>query len=302
MFKAISRIFSAVVDKITSTQLSPKETEKILTDFYYQLVAADVAVETAEAIVENLRRDLQTVRVQRFSDNREAVRDLLRRTVDGLIKTADAETLLQRAEEKKKQGKPVVVLFVGPNGSGKTTTVVKIAHYLRRRGYSVILASADTFRAGAIEQLETLGSRAGFLVVSQHYGADPASVAFDAVNKAVSMRANFVLIDTAGRTEVDRGLLEEMRKIKRVVNPDYVVYTGDSLAGNVAVNQARMFHEVVGLDFFVLAKFDADAKGGSTISICHATNIPLLFLGTGQSLEDLDDNPRRRIMESLTLT
>ncbi|MCS6770048.1 MAG: signal recognition particle-docking protein FtsY [Candidatus Caldarchaeum sp.] len=299
--KGISKAFAGVVDRIASTQLSADESERILSDFYYQLVASDVAVETAEVVVANLREGLQSVKVPRFSSNREAVKDFLKKALEQLIKTADVEQIVKRAEEKKKQGRPVVILFVGPNGSGKTTTVVKIASYLRRRGYTVILASSDTFRAGAIEQLEILGSKAGFLVVSQHYGADPASVAFDAVNKAVAMRVNFVLIDTAGRTEVDRGLLEEMRKIKRVVNPDYVIYTGDALAGNVAVNQARMFHEVVGLDFVVLAKFDADAKGGSTISISHATNVPLLFLGTGQSLEDLDDNPRRRILETLSL-
>ncbi|MEM2036799.1 MAG: hypothetical protein QXG21_04490, partial [Candidatus Caldarchaeum sp.] len=188
-----------------------------------------------------------------------------------------------------------------PNGSGKTTTVVKFAHYLRKRGYSVILASSDTFRAGAIEQLETLGQKAGFLVVSQHYGADPAAVAVDAVNKAIAMRVNFVLIDTAGRTEVDRGLLEEMRKIKRVVKPDYVIYTGDALAGNVAVMQAKMFDEVVGIDYVVLSKVDADAKGGSAVSISHATGKPLLFLGIGQSLDDLEDKPAKRLLENIGL-
>lgn len=301
MLKGVAKVFSSVVDRIVSARLSSEEIEKALSDFYLQLVAADVAVETAEAIVEGMRKSLSEVKIPRFSNQREIIIQYLKSTVESLVKTADLEEIFRRVEEKKKTGKPVVVLFVGPNGSGKTTTVVKVANYLRKRGYSAILASSDTFRAGAIEQLETLGERAGFLVVSQQYGADPAAVAVDALNKAISLKVNFVLIDTAGRTEVDRGLLEEMRKLKRVVKPDYVVYTGDALAGNAAVNQAKMFDEVVGVDYVILSKLDADAKGGSAISISHATGKPLLFVGVGQSIDDLDDNPCNRLLENLGL-
>jgi len=301
MLKALSKTFSNLVEKVSTTTLSGPDVENLLSDFYLQLIAADVAVETADTVVESLRQSLKEVRVPRFSDKREWVKDVLKSTLFSLIKTASISDVLKKADEKKKSGKPVVIMFVGPNGSGKTSTVVKLAHYLRKKGYSTILASADTFRAGAIEQLETLGERAGFLVVSQQYGADPAAVALDAINKATSLRSNFVIIDTAGRTEVDRGLLEEMRKIKRVTNPDYVIYIGDALAGNVAVNQAKMFDEVVGVDFVVLAKLDADAKGGSAVSISHATGKPLLFVCTGQGLEDLDDNPRQRLLDALGL-
>ena len=301
MLKSLSKAFSNLVEKVSTTTLSGPEVESLLSDFYLQMVAADVAVETADAVVEGLRQRLKEFRVPRFSDKREMVRDVLKSTLSSVIKTASIQDVLKTAEERKKSGRPVVIMFVGPNGSGKTSTVVKLAHYLRKKGYSTILASADTFRAGAIEQLETLGEKAGFLVVSQQYGADPAAVAVDAVNKAASLRANFVIIDTAGRTEVDRGLLEEMRKIKRVAKPDYVIYIGDALAGNVAVNQAKMFDEVVGVDFVVLAKLDADAKGGSAVSISHATGKPLLFVCTGQELDDLDDNPRQRLLDALGL-
>ena len=301
MLKSLSKAFSNLVEKASTTTLSGPEVESLLSDFYLQMVAADVAVETADAVVEGLRQRLKEFRVPRFSDKREMVRDVLKSTLSSVIKTASIQDVLKTAEERKKSGRPVVIMFVGPNGSGKTSTVVKLAHYLRKKGYSTILASADTFRAGAIEQLETLGEKAGFLVVSQQYGADPAAVAVDAVNKAASLRTNFVIIDTAGRTEVDRGLLEEMRKIKRVAKPDYVIYIGDALAGNVAVNQARMFDEVVGVDFVVLAKLDADAKGGSAVSISHATGKPLLFVCTGQELDDLDDNPRQRLLDALGL-
>jgi fused signal recognition particle receptor len=301
MLKSLSKAFSNLVEKVSTTTLTGPEVESLLQDFYLQLVAADVAVETADAVVEGLRQRLKEFRVPRFSDKREMVKDVLKSTLSSVIKTASIQDVLKTAEERRKSGRPVVIMFVGPNGSGKTSTVVKLAHYLRKKGYSAILASADTFRAGAIEQLETLGEKAGFLVVSQQYGADPAAVAVDAINKAASLRANFVIIDTAGRTEVDRGLLEEMRKIKRVAKPDYVIYIGDALAGNVAVNQARMFDEVVGVDFVVLAKLDADAKGGSAVSISHATGKPLLFVCTGQELDDLDDNPRQRLLDALGL-
>jgi fused signal recognition particle receptor len=301
MLKSLSKAFSNLVEKVSTTTLTGPEVESLLQEFYLQLVAADVAVETADAVVEGLRQRLKEFRVPRFSDKREMVKDVLKSTLSTVIKTASIQDVLKSAEERRKSGRPVVIMFVGPNGSGKTSTVVKLAHYLRKKGYSAILASADTFRAGAIEQLETLGEKAGFLVVSQQYGADPAAVAVDAINKAASLRANFVIIDTAGRTEVDRGLLEEMRKIKRVAKPDYVIYIGDALAGNVAVNQARMFDEVVGVDFVVLAKLDADAKGGSAVSISHATGKPLLFVCTGQELDDLDDNPRQRLLDALGL-
>jgi fused signal recognition particle receptor len=301
MLKSLSKAFSNLVEKVSTTTLTGPEVESLLQEFYLQLVAADVAVETADAVVEGLRQRLKEFRVPRFSDKREMVKDVLKSTLSSVIKTASIQDVLKSAEERRKSGRPVVIMFVGPNGSGKTSTVVKLAHYLRKKGYSAILASADTFRAGAIEQLETLGEKAGFLVVSQQYGADPAAVAVDAINKAASLRANFVIIDTAGRTEVDRGLLEEMRKIKRVAKPDYVIYIGDALAGNVAVNQAKMFDEVVGVDFVVLAKLDADAKGGSAVSISHATGKPLLFVCTGQELDDLDDNPRQRLLDALGL-
>jgi fused signal recognition particle receptor len=301
MLKSLSKAFSNLVEKVSTTTLTGPEVESLLQEFYLQLVAADVAVETADAVVEGLRQRLKEFRVPRFSDKREMVKDVLKSTLSSVIKTASIQDVLKTAEERRRSGRPVVIMFVGPNGSGKTSTVVKLAHYLRKKGYSAILASADTFRAGAIEQLETLGEKAGFLVVSQQYGADPAAVAVDAINKAASLRANFVIIDTAGRTEVDRGLLEEMRKIKRVAKPDYVIYIGDALAGNVAVNQAKMFDEVVGVDFVVLAKLDADAKGGSAVSISHATGKPLLFVCTGQELDDLDDNPRQRLLDALGL-
>ncbi len=301
MLQGLKKAFRDLAEKITTKGLSDEEIRKILEDFKGQLIANDVAVEAAEAIVGNLQSRLVEVRVKRFSGDLTAVREILRRSVGEMLSQADIRTILERADRNSKFGKPTVIMFVGPNGSGKTTTIVKVATYLRARGYSVILASADTFRAGAIEQLETLGARESFLVVSQSYGADATAVAVDAVKKAGSMRAHFVLVDTAGRTEVDRGLLEEMKKMKRVLNPDYVVYVGDALTGNAAVEQARQFNTIVGIDYVILSKLDADARGGSALSIAHITGKPLLFAGVGQNMDDLDDSPKERVLSSLEL-
>ncbi|MEM3123663.1 MAG: AAA family ATPase [Nitrososphaerota archaeon] len=301
MLQGLRRVFGEFAEKITMTGMSDEEIEKTLSMFFTQLVSNDVAVETAESLVSRLREALKTVRLKRFSDDRSVARQILKKTVEDMLSQAELGVIFERAERNVRSGKTTVIMFVGPNGSGKTTTIVKVATYLRARGYSVILASADTFRAGAIEQLETLGSRESFLVVSQDYGADATSVAVDAVNRARSMRAHFVLVDTAGRTEIDRGLLEEMRKMKRVLNPDFVIYVGDALTGNAAVEQARQFNQVVGIDYIILTKLDADARGGSAISIAHITGKPLLFTGVGQNMADLDDSPRQRVLASLDL-
>jgi fused signal recognition particle receptor len=189
------------------------------------------------------------------------------------------------------------VLFVGPNGGGKTTTVAKIALYLKRNGLTPVIACSDTFRAAAIEQMRTLAERVGVRCVSQKYGADPAAVAVDAIASAKSSRAQVVLIDTAGRSELNRNLLEEMRKIKRVAMPRRVIYVGDALAGNAAVEQARQFDAYVGIDYVVLTKLDSDVKGGTAISVCYAVRKPILFVGIGQDLGDLAPFSKSEIIE-----
>lgn len=300
MLEGVKRAFTGIAEKIKTSSLSEKDVERYVEDFKLQLIANDVAVEVAEKICEDLAEALRSLRFKRFSSPEEDVRRLMRRVVEKILPEVSPEReLLERIEEKRRRGEPFIILFVGPNGSGKTTTIVKLAYYLRERGYTPIIAAADTFRAGAIEQLRELAEGAGLRVVSQRYGADSAAVAMDAVISARANRFPVVLIDTAGRTEVDVNLLEEMRKIKRVVNPDIVIYVGDALAGNVAVEQAKKFDEYVGVDYVILAKLDADAKGGSAISISYATGKPILFVGVGQDLESLKPFTKNLILESL---
>jgi len=208
--------------------------------------------------------------------------------LSSVIIEASPEKLISGIRSKNSSGSgPYVILFVGPNGGGKTTTVAKMALFFKKSGLVPVIACSDTFRAAAIEQLKTLADRIGVKAVSQVYGSDPAAVAVDTINSARASGSHVVLIDTAGRTEVDKNLLEEMRKIKRVAAPDSVIYVGDSLTGNVALEQARQFHSYVGVDYVVLTKFDSDTRGGSAISICYAIGRPIIFVGVGQGLEDL---------------
>ncbi len=183
--------------------------------------------------------------------------------------------------------RPMVLMFVGVNGTGKTTVIAKLAHLFQSEGLSCVLAAGDTFRAGAIEQLQEHARRLGCKLIRHAAGSDPAAVAYDAVEHARARHRDVVLIDTAGRMQTKANLMEQMKKIKRVSRPDLVIFVGDALTGNDAVEQARGFEEAVGIDGVILTKIDADAKGGAAMSIAHAVNKPILYLGTGQEYESL---------------
>jgi fused signal recognition particle receptor len=192
------------------------------------------------------------------------------------------------ADEKRKKKEPFVLMFVGINGTGKTTTIAKVAHFLRDKSYSVLLAAADTYRAGSIEQLEEHGKRLGMRVIKSIYGGDPAAVAYDAVSHAKAHGINIVLIDTAGRMQTNQNLMNELVKVKRVVAPDLTVFVVDSLIGNDAVMQAEEFNKAIGVDATILTKVDADVKGGSALSVTYVTQKPILFIGVGQTYRDLE--------------
>jgi fused signal recognition particle receptor len=187
-----------------------------------------------------------------------------------------------------KKPKPVVLMFVGINGTGKTTSIAKICFMLQKQGYTCVIGAGDTFRAGAIEQLEKHADKLGVKLIKHQAGSDPASVAFDAIEHARARKKDVVLVDTAGRMQTDTGLMEEMSKISRVAKPDMVIYVGDALAGNDAVNEAMAFNRAVGIDAVILTKVDADAKGGAALSIRYATGAPVIFVGTGQEYKDLE--------------
>jgi len=172
------------------------------------------------------------------------------------------------------------------NGSGKTLSIAKIATLLKKQGMSSVMAAGDTFRAGAIEQLGIHADRVGVKLIKHGPGADPAAVAYDAIEHAKAKHKDVVLLDTAGRMQTNVNLMDEMAKIKRVAKPDLILFVGDALAGNDAVDQAKRFNEIVGIDGVILTKVDTDAKGGSALSVAYTIGKPLLFVGIGQEYED----------------
>lgn len=204
-------------------------------------------------------------------------------------------------EIKNSQSKPFVILFAGINGSGKTTTIAKVANYLQKNKLKVCLAAADTFRAAAIQQLEEHATRLKIPILKKDYGADPASVGFEAIQYAKKNKIDIVLIDTAGRMQNKDSLMKEIEKIVRITKPDMKIFLGESITGNDATEQAKSFDETIGLTGIILSKADVDEKGGTAISVSQVTGKPILFLGTGQTYNDLEIFDKEKLIEKLGL-
>jgi len=260
--------------------MDEKKLDELLWDFQMSLLESDVALEVAEKLSSDLKERLYGRRFRRGVDLGEVVRDSLKESLREIL--IEGPPLLELMDKK-----PFVIVFVGVNGTGKTTTIAKVAHLLMSHGKSVVLAASDTFRAGAIEQLSIHAERLGVKLIKHEKGSDPAAVAYDAIEHARARDKDAVLIDTAGRMETNVNLLDEMKKIVKVAKPDLVLFVGDALTGNSAVEQARRFMEAVPLDGIILTKTDADARGGSAISMAYTIKRPVFFLGTGQEYGDL---------------
>jgi fused signal recognition particle receptor len=289
MFEKLKSGLSKLVNKATTIELKAEKLRPLLSDFKLSLVENDVAFPVAEQICNEMEKRLEGVQAKRLEDRRKIVKTNLRKILLEIMLTNDEIDLLTAIDEKQKTGEPCLIVFVGINGTGKTTTIAKLAHFLAKKNYSVVLACSDTYRAGSIEQLEEHAKRLGIRMIKHKYGADPAAVAYDTVSHAKTQGINVVLIDTAGRIQTNRNLMNELAKIKRVVNPDLTILTVDSLTGNDAVMQAEEFHKSVGIDATILTKVDADVKGGSALSVTYITKKPILFIGTGQNYEDFEE-------------
>jgi fused signal recognition particle receptor len=288
MFDKLKSGFKGLVNKVTTTELKADNLNPILTEFKMSLAENDVAFPVADKICDELEKRLTGSTVKRLDDRKKFVDENLRQVLLEVMLTKNRIDLLALAEEKRAATDPLVLMFVGINGTGKTTTIAKVARYFQDKRFSVVLAGADTYRAGSIEQLEEHGRRLGIRVIKSTYGGDPAAVASDAVNHAKAHGINLVLIDTAGRMQTNQNLMNELIKVKRVVQPDLVIFTVDSLIGNDAVMQAEEFNKAVGIDATILTKVDADVKGGSALSVTYVTQKPILFIGVGQTYKDLE--------------
>lgn len=286
MFEKLRQGIKGIVERISKSELSEKDLDPILWDLQLQLISNDVAVEIAQRVCQELKERLKGVQFARLGDKTEPVKEALREAIEAVMATNGELNILDLADGKE-AGEPLVVMFVGINGTGKTTTIAKISKLLMDNGHTVVLASGDTYRAGAIEQLEEHARRLGIRVIKHRYGSDAAAVSFDAVQHAKAQGIDVVLIDTAGRMQTNRNLMDELQKIKRVVQPDLTVMVLDALIGNDAVDQAQTFNEIVGFDAAILTKVDADARGGSSLSVAYLTGKPIIYVGVGQEYRDL---------------
>ena len=264
-------------------KISEKDLDELLWELELGLLEADVALPVIEEIKASVRESLLGKRVDRQFTVGAAVKLALQNAIESVLKQSefDFDNYITKHE------KPVIVMFVGINGTGKTTAIAKITNRLQKNGLSVVLAAGDTFRAGAIEQISIHGERLGAKVIKHQSGGDPAAVAYDAIDHAKARQRDVVLVDTAGRMQTNANLMDEMKKIKRVAKPHLTIFVGDSLAGNDAIEQAITFNKEIGIDAVILTKIDTDAKGGAALSIAHAVKKPIAFLSTGQAYEEI---------------
>ena len=257
--------------------------DEILDELEIILLEADVAYPVVEEIKAGVRQNLVGRKYDRSYSLDQvvemAVKDAIRNVLK--INEFDFDQWMEGRE------RPTVIMFVGINGTGKTTAIAKIANRLQKQEKTVVMAACDTFRAGAIEQLTIHADKLGCKIVKQAQDADPAAVAYDAIEHAKSKRKDVVLIDTAGRMQTNNNLIEEMKKIVRVSKPDLKIFVGDSLAGNDAIEQAKVFDAAVGIDAVILTKIDTDAKGGAALSIAHTIGKPIAFVCNGQEYGDI---------------
>jgi len=259
--------------------ISKKKLDNLLWDLEIGLLESDVALPVVEEIKENVKEQLSHIR---SGSAKDVVRQALKDAISNVLLSTQVN--FQNVIETHK--KPAVLMFVGVNGTGKTTAIAKLCYYLKKIGKSCVISASDTFRAGAIEQLEQHATNLGVKLIKHKAGADPAAVAYDAIQHAKARCKDVVLLDTAGRMQTNINLMDEMKKIRRVAEPDMVIFVGDALTGNDAVEQAKRFDEIVGIDGIILTKVDADAKGGAALSIAYTIGKPLLFIGVGQEYGD----------------
>ncbi|MEM4360188.1 MAG: signal recognition particle-docking protein FtsY [Candidatus Bilamarchaeaceae archaeon] len=293
----VSLSITSTVKSLLTREVEIKEEDirTTIENFELELIAGDVAIEVAEGIVSDLKRRLVGQKIKKEKLH-EFIKSQMTAVLEEAMITGKEFDFLREIAQKER---PVKILFLGINGSGKTTTIAKIAHLLIKNGYSVVMAGADTFRAAAIEQISIHADRLGVKLIKREYGSDPTSVAFDAVRYAEAHGIDVVLIDTAGRQETNINLMNELKKMERVIKPDMKLYVGESIGGSAVIEQVKAFNSEIGIDGIVLTKLDCDAKGGTTISVAKASGVPVVLIGTGQKYDDIESFTPEKIIERL---
>ncbi|MBT4135411.1 signal recognition particle-docking protein FtsY [archaeon] len=277
-------------------KITEEEFNEIFDDLEMLLLESNVALDVVDDIRKKLSEKLIGKQIKR--NNLEAeIQNELKQTLNEIL--IEPDNPLDAIKLKKE--KPFTILFFGINGTGKTTSISKLTHFLKKAGFSVALAAGDTFRAASIEQLTQHANKLDVPIIKHDYNADPSAVGYDAIQYAKKHQIDVVLIDTAGRMHTKQNLLAEMEKIVRVTKPDLKIFVAESIAGNDATEQAKAFHELIEIDGSILTKADIDEKGGTIISVSHTTNKPIFYLGTGQNYEDIELFNKQRFIENLGL-
>ncbi len=292
--------FRRIGEKISTIKISEREFEIYQEELEMLLLENNVALEVAEKIIQDLKEKIvgkEFLKKEAETEIKEAFKEIIREIL------VTPPNLIEQIKEKNadQSREPYVILFCGINGSGKTTTIAKVAENLKGRGISCVIAAADTFRAASIEQIKEHGEKVGVKVISHEYGSDPASVGFDAINYAKKNFLNCVLIDTAGRMHTQKNLLREMEKIVKVCKPDKKIFVGESITGNDAIEQVRSFDWAIGIDGIILTKADIDEKGGTSLSVGYVTKKPILYLGTGQAYDKIEIFDKEKFIKRLGL-
>ena len=279
--------------KVLEREISEKDIDSLFEEIEIGLLEANVSLETIDFLKGRMKEYLVGKQLKRGRIEEE-VRDTLEKI---LVEVFDQGKI--DLEKLVKSKKPLCIVFLGFNGSGKTTSIAKLGKYLTGKGFKVVLAAGDTWRSAAIEQLEVHGNRIGLKVIKHKYGSDSAAVVYDAVEHAKSKGIDFVLADTAGRSHANKNLMNELKKVVRVNNPDLKILVLDSLSGNDLVEQAKNFDEAVGIDCMIFTKVDVNEKGGGMLSACHAVKKPILYIGLGQGYGDIEIFDAKKFVKDL---
>tara|TARA_Y100000310_G_C20689727_1_gene821421 strand:- start:2420 stop:3673 length:1254 start_codon:yes stop_codon:yes gene_type:complete len=293
--------FSKLKKSLTTSVLTQEQFDEIFPDLEISLLQNNVSLSTVDKIRSSLSQDLVGLSIKRseIKNIDKLILNSLKSAISSVL--IEPPSLKEQVSTIKSSLSPYVILFFGINGSGKTTSIAKLAHLLKSKGISVCLTAADTFRAASIEQLEEHANKLKIPIIKSPYGSDPASVAHDAISYAKKNKIQAILIDTAGRMYTASNLMKEMEKIIKISNPDLKIFVGESITGNDATEQAKTFNEQFGIDGIILSKADIDEKAGTILSVSHTTNKPIYFLGTGQSYSDLVPFTKETVLKNLGL-
>lgn len=288
--------FGKIKESLTTKSISEKKFEELFWELELVLLESNVSVTVIEKIKEDLKEELVDKPLPR--DVPAKIKEVLKNTLTEIL-SIKTISLIDRIQMNKEQGKPFTITFFGINGAGKTTTIAKLTHLLKKEGFSVVLAASDTFRAAAIQQLEDHANKLDVKMIKHDYGSDSAAVAYDAVKYAEKNKVDVVLIDTAGRLHSNTNLMAELEKICRVTKPDMKIFIGESITGNDCIEQAEKFNDLVELDAAILSKADVDEDGGAPLSIAYTIQKPILYLGMGQTYDDLEEFSPELILKRL---